>query len=232
MEITLLAGGFVLSLAVAVIAHALRLLTRNGMMAAVAVGTLVFGFGGWRHAGVLVVFFVTSSALTRWQAARKFNPDQAGGRTGLQVLANGAIAATLSVWGAIWPGPWIAAAFAGAIATSTADTWATEIGLLSKTPPWLITARLLPERAEVPPGTSGGVTWLGTIAACIGAVVIAGSSAVWLHTAFSRVWLAGFIGMTVDSILGATVEGQRRWMTNDTVNLIATTLGAALAALL
>ena len=232
MDITLLAGGFVLSMAVAVIAHALRLLTRNGIMAAVTVGTLVFGFGGWRHAGLLVVFFVTSSALTRWQAARKFNLDQARGRTGLQVLANGAVAATLSVWGAIRPAPWIAAAFAGAIAASTADTWATEIGWLSKTPPRLITARLLRTRAEVQPGTSGGVTWLGTIGACIGAVVIAGSGAVWLHTAFGRVWLVGFVGMTVDSILGATVEGRWRWMTNDTVNLIATAVGAALAALL
>ena len=232
MEITWLAGGFVLSLAVAVIAHALRLLTRNGMMAAVAVGTLVFGFGGWRYAGVLVVFFVTSSALTRWQAARKFNPDQAGGRTGLQVLANGAVAATLSVWGAIWPAPWIAAAFAGAIAASTADTWATEIGWLSKRPPRLITARLLRRRAEVPPGTSGGVTWLGTIGACIGAAVIAGSSTLWLHTVFGRVWLAGFIGMTVDSILGATVEGRWRWMTNDAVNLLATATGAGLAGMI
>src|SRR2546426_10212376 len=232
MEITLLTGGFVLSLAVAIIAHALRLLTRDGMMAAVAVGTLVFGFGGWRHAGLLVLFFVTSSALTRWQAGRKFNPDPAGGRTGLQVLANGAIAATVSVWGAIWPGPWIAAAFAGAIATSTADTWATEVGLLSKTPPRLITARLLRTRAEVPPGTSGGVTWLGTIAACIGAAVIAGSSTLWLHTVFGRVWLAGFIGMTVDSILGATVEGRWRWMTNDTVNLLATATGAVLAGMI
>src|SRR5256712_5866414 len=213
MDIPLLAGGFVLSLAVAVIAHALRLLTRNGMMAAVAAGTLVLGFGGWRHAGLLVVFFVTSSALTRWQAARKFNADQARGRTGLQVLANGAVAATLSVWGALWPAPWIAAAFAGAIAASTADTWATEIGWLSTTPPRLITARLLRTRAEVLPGTSGGVTWLGTIGACIGAVVIAGSSMAWLHTAFGRVWLAGFIGEAGGRLPRATGGGRGRGVT-------------------
>ncbi len=232
MQIELLAAGFVLSLAVAVAAHTLRLLTRDGVVAAVAVGTLVFGFGGWRRAGLLVLFFATSSALTRWQAARKSHPEHAAGRTGLQVLANGLVAAALSVWGTIWPAPWISAAFAGAIAASTADTWATEIGLLSKTPPRLITARLLRTRAEVPPGTSGGVTWLGTIAACIGAAVIAGSSAAWLHTAFGRVWLAGFIGMTVDSILGATVEGRRWWMTNDTVNLLATVGGAVLAGII
>ena len=148
------------------------------------------------------------------------------------MLANGAVAALLAVWAGISPTPWVHAAFAGAIAASTADTWATEIGLLSKAPPRLITARVLGTRAEVPPGTSGGVTWLGTFGACIGAAVIAGSSAAWLHTAFGRVWLAGFIAMTVDSILGAMVEGRWRWTTNDTVNLIATAVGAALAVLL
>src|SRR2546422_10482157 len=89
------------------------------------------------------------------------------------------------------------------------------------TPPRLITARLLGTRAEVQPGTSGGVTWLGTIGACIGAVVIAGSGAAWLHTAFGRVGLAGFIGEMVDGILGATVEGPGGCKATHTGNLNA-----------
>ena len=146
------------------------------------------------------------------------------------MLANGAVAALLAVWAGVSPTPWVHAAFAGAIAASTADTWATEVGLLSKAPPRLITARVLRTRAEVPPGTSGGVTWLGTIAACVGAAVIAGFSMAWLGTQPAAIWLAGLMGMMVDSILGATVEGRVRWMTNDGVNLIATATGALLAA--
>lgn len=227
-----LIAGLALSLGVALGARALRLLTSGGAAAAVVVGTLVFGLGGWQRAGLLVLFFATSSLLTRWQAARKPHPEHTAGRTGAQVLANGAVATALSVWGALWPAPWIATAFAGAIAASTADTWATEIGLLSKTPPRLITARLLRTRATVAPGTSGGVTWLGTIAACAGAAVIAGTSTAWLDTPLAPVWLAGFLGMTLDSILGATVEGRWRGMTNDAVNLLATVAGATLAAAL
>lgn len=224
-----LAAGLVLSLVVALGARALRLLTSGGAVAAVGVGTLVFAFGGWQRAGLLVLFFATSSALTRWQAARKPHPEHRAGRNGAQVLANGAVAAVLAVWGALWPAAWAATAFAGAVAASTADTWATEIGLLSKTPPRLITARLLRTRASVAPGTSGGVTWLGTIAACAGAVLIAGLSTVWLGTRLAPVWLGGFLGMTLDSILGATVEGRVRWMTNDAVNLLATIAGAVVA---
>lgn len=227
-----LATGLALSLVVALGARALGLLTSGGAVAAVGVGTVVFGFGGWQRAGLLVLFFATSSLLTRWQAAHKPHPEHRGGRNGAQVLANGAIATVLAVWGALWPAPWNAAAFAGAVAASTADTWATEIGLLSNSPPRLITARLLRTRATVAPGTSGGVTWLGTIAACAGAGVIAGTSLVWLDAPFAPVWLAGFVGMTLDSILGATVEGRLRWITNDAVNLIATAASAALAAIL
>ncbi len=221
--------GLALSTAAALAGRALRLLTRSGAVAAVAVGTLIFGSGGWRPAGLLVLFFATSSLLTRFHAARKPHPEHTAGRNGAQVLANGAVAAVLSVWNGISPAPWIWTALAGAIAASTADTWATELGLLSKTPPRLITARLLRTDAVVPPGTSGGVTWLGTIAACAGAALIAASSTVWLGTPFAPVWLAGFLAMTLDSILGASVEGRLRWMTNDTVNFIATAVGAILA---
>ncbi len=227
-----LAAGLILSLAAGLAGRALCLLTWGGAAAAVVVGTLVFGFGGWPPAGLLALFFATSSLLTRVHAARKPHPEHAAGRNGMQVIANGAVATALAVAGGVWPAPWIWTAFAGAIAASTADTWATEIGLLSKTPPRLITARLLRTDPVVPPGTSGGVTWLGTIGACAGAALIAGTSMAWLHTPFAPVWLAGFLSMTLDSLLGATVEGRVRGMTNDTVNLAATAAGAAIAGIL
>jgi uncharacterized membrane protein len=59
------------------------------------------------------------------------------------------------------------AAFVGAVAAVTADTWATEIGLLSDAEPTLITTG-----APVPRGTSGGVTLIGSLAAAAGAATI------------------------------------------------------------
>ncbi len=52
------------------------------------------------------------------------------------------------------------------------------------------------------------------------------------HTPLLPIWIAGTAAMLVDSLLGATMEGRRRWMTNDAVNLLATTAGASLAAVL
>jgi uncharacterized protein (TIGR00297 family) len=218
--------GFILSLGVSLTARVLGWLTTDGAIAAVLVGTLVFASGGWARAGLLVLFFTSSSVLTRWQASRKPHPEHAAGRSAAQVLANGAVATVLSLTaaGAV---PWAAVAFAGAIAASTADTWATEIGLLAPSAPRLITTG-----QRIAPGQSGGITWQGTLAGCLGAAVVAGVGAWWMRTPVLPVVAAGSAAMVIDSLLGATVEGKRRWITNDTVNGLTTIAGAALAAVL
>lgn len=112
-------------------------------MGAVLIGGVTFGLGGWTCGLLLVLFFVTSSALSRFREADKRKPAEAfekGSRRDLgQVLANGGMPATLALASglATWEG-WLAM-FIGALAAATADTWATELGTLSRTPPRLIT---------------------------------------------------------------------------------------------
>lgn len=219
--------GFILSLGVASAAWRLGVLTSDGAATGVAVGSLIFGFGGWRWAAVLVVFFVTGSLLTRWQASRKPQPEHTRGRSADQVLASGAVATALAIWYGIAPAPWMVAAVVGTIAASTADTWATEIGLLSVSQPRLITTGQV-----VVPGRSGGVTWIGTLGGVAGAALIAAAGAQWLQTSPAVVWIAGSLAMVLDSVLGATLEGRVRWVDNNAVNLLATFSGAVLAFLL
>lgn len=218
--------GLVLSAGVSLTAWRLHLLTRDGAVAAIVVGTLIYGFGGWRWAALLVLFFATSSVLTRVHAGRKSHPEHRRGRSADQVLANGSVAALFAIWHGVSSSVWIATAFAGAIAAATADTWATEIGLLSKSPP-----RLVMTKRVVSPGTSGGVTWLGTIGGVAGSALIAGAGMAWLDTPLAGVWLAGFLGMALDSIMGELLERKLHVLDNNGVNLIATTAGAVLAVL-
>jgi uncharacterized protein (TIGR00297 family) len=139
-----------------------------------------------------------------------------------------AVAALLGSW----------TAFAGALAAAAADTWATEIGAHSRTPPRLITSG-----ATVSAGANGGVTLLGTAGGVLGAAVI--GALFWLlepratgpgsaHPGWSAVVVAGagVFGMLFDSLLGATVQGpfQDKWMDNDAVNLAMTLAGAGIAA--
>lgn len=85
----------------------------------------------------------------------------------MQVWANGGLGLVLCAAHAWHPDPLWLFAFAGVLASVNADTWATEIGALSKSQPRaLLTGKL------VPAGTSGGVTLLGSLAALGGAAFI------------------------------------------------------------
>lgn len=256
-----LACGLLLSLGIAVPAGLLGSLSPDGVLGAVLVGTPTLGFGGWSWGLTLVAFFVSSSLLTRYREERKrsLGDLQAkGGRRDLgQVLANGGVGAILAILSALFPHPAWPAAFAGALAAATADTWATEIGALSPRPP-----RLLTTGRPVAVGTSGGVTPWGWAAAAGGSLFLGatlflaewglGNAPSW--EVIPLALLGGLAGSTADSLLGATLQGlyrcpscgketERRehcgrptvpvrgfpWLTNDGVNLIATLAGALLS---
>jgi uncharacterized protein (TIGR00297 family) len=135
-------------------------------------------------------------------------------------VANGGIAALAAL-----AGSW--AWFAGALAAANADTWATEIGIHSRSAPRLITTG-----RPVPAGTDGGMTLLGTTGGILGAGFIAAVSALVGQRRAWAIALAGIAGMIVDSGLGATLQGRIRWIDNDAVNLAATLTGAIGAGLI
>src|SRR2546426_682559 len=194
-----------------------RWLTRLGVAAALGVG-LATGYGlGWRGLLLLFAFFISSSLLSKRTT-----------RNHRQVFAMGCAAAPAALGGS-------GVAFAGALAAAPADTWASEIGRHARTPPRLIT-----NGRPVPAGTDGGITVLGTVGGIAGAGFIAGlagllpraggpglTQAGWFA---ASVAVAGIIGMLLDSVLGATVQGAVKWLDNDAVNLAATLSGASLAA--
>ncbi|WP_166241818.1 DUF92 domain-containing protein [Paenibacillus turpanensis] len=168
--------GLIGSTLISWIAYRRNSLTRDGALAAVAVGTILYAAGDFSWFGTMILFFITSSILTKWKSRQKEKLEsgyaKSGNRDAVQVLANGGTAALLCVLHAFFPnfGWWIA--FMGVMAAATADTWATEVGGLSRSKPRsVITWR------QVEPGQSGGVTPAGTIASAAGALLI-GSFAV------------------------------------------------------
>lgn len=117
-------------------------------------------------------------------------------------------------------------AFAGSLAAAMSDTLASEIGGLFDGP------RLVTTLQRVPPGTDGAVTWQGELAGAAGAAVVAVIAAVTMPVGHPVgggvvVTTAGVVGMTVDSLCGAVIEGEL--VGNEAVNFLAT-LGGAVAA--
>lgn len=209
-------SGLILAILVSAAAYFARSLTAGGAVAAALLGTVVFGLGGLAWAISLLVFFISSSLWSHFLKRRKAGIEDRFAKTSRrdqwQVLANGAlpglaVLAHLAFPQAAWP--WLA--FNGALAAVNADTWATEVGILAKGQPRLISTGKKVER-----GTSGGISLEGTLAAAGGALAI-GLIAGFLwqggfELAFPSqsllailvVTLAGLIGCLVDSWLGAT----------------------------
>ncbi|HLC01510.1 MAG TPA: DUF92 domain-containing protein [Anaerolineales bacterium] len=249
--------GLALGIVAALVGYLIGGLTPAGAIAAAVVGTLTMGGGGIAPAVLLLLFFFSSSALSRVggerkRAAQSFFSKKAQRDPG-QVLANGALAAGLSVvYGLGGSQAWFAG-LSGALAAVTADTWATELGVLAPGRPRLITTGELVEA-----GTSGGVSLLGSVAATAGALLIAlaaGGFGVGRRVIPASL-IGGIAGVVLDSLLGATVQTSYfcpeckkqterhplhtcgtetvhtrgwRWMNNDGVNFVASVAGAVVA---
>lgn len=262
--------GIGLSALIGILARWRGMLTTGGVVGSMLIGTIVFGVGGLAWSIVVVAFFVSSNLLShvsserkRRVAADKFS--KPGARDLFQTIANGGIGtlAALAYGLRRRRSSWLQAAFVGAFATATADTWATEIGTLAHSQPRLVTTG-----KPVPPGTSDGMTWLGTAAALAGGLMLGftvalASGGLTKSKAPSGAGLiaagvsGGPFGALADSLLGATVQqvyfcprcesetertihmcGTRTtplrgwgWMDNDTVNLLSTASGAAVASI-
>jgi uncharacterized protein (TIGR00297 family) len=199
--------GLVLGIGVSAFAYLTGHLTVNGALMAALVGGLTFGVGGLIPAVLLILFFLSSSVLSRLGADRKralaAKFAKGGRRDTGQVLANGGVPVILAVlYGLTGDILWLMGLM-GALAASTADTWATEIGVLARRKPILISTG-----RRVEPGTSGAVTPEGTLAALGGAGVI--GAAAWLLRGTGSLsvlaLVGGLIGAMFDSLLGATVQ--------------------------
>lgn len=234
----------------------LRSLSASGAAATVAVGALVGHGFSWSGLWLLGLFFVSSSFFShigrRKKAKLAEKAAKGGRRDAVQVLANGGVPAVLGLLAALRPDPVWNELFVVAVAAANADTWASEIGALSRRPP-----RAWPSFRPVEAGTSGAVTLLGTAASLAGALFIAASGALLLHTApWFPLALFGWFGSWLDTWLGAAwqiayrcpvcgiaterkqhcgratvqVKGWR-WLDNDAVNALSAA-GAVLAAAL
>ncbi|XP_059834419.1 transmembrane protein 19 isoform X1 [Hypanus sabinus] len=207
-------------------------LDRSGAIGALIVG-IILTVANFSFFSALLTFFVSSSKLTKWKAEAKKRLDaeykEGGQRNWLQVFCNGGIPTEIALLYMIENGPgeiainftkqytasWMCLSLLGALACSSGDTWASEIGsVASKKQPRLITTW-----EKVPIGTNGGVTLVGLVASLLGGTVVGlaylltqlifvddldSSPPQWPVVLYGAA--AGFFGSILDSCLGATMQ--------------------------
>jgi uncharacterized protein (TIGR00297 family) len=247
------AAGVALATVIALAARAARGLTTDGAIAATLIGAASIA-AGWSWGALVLAFFLSSSALSRIGIDIKHRRTSSilakgGERDAAQVLANGGIFGVAAIGSLVapWDG-WLAIG-GGSLAAATADTWATEIGTLSRRDP-----RLLTTWRAVAPGTSGAVTGAGTLGMVLGSafLTLCMAAVLWPRHVTLAAFAGGVLGALADSVAGATVQSRRRcascdafteravhscgahtvhaggasWMTNDVVNFLCSVVGA------
>lgn len=226
------------TIALGYVSYALETASIPGMVTGVLLALLTVVLGGYGWFVILVAFFGIGGLASKFRYDQKeqrgIAEDNEGARGSGNVLGNSTVAlAAVLAHAASETGllgadpslsPLFAAAFAGSVGTAMADTLSSEIGGLYDHP------RLITTFEVVEPGTDGGVTWQGELAGAAGAVLVAVVAVALTSTTPTAgvvVAVAGVAGMTMDSLLGATLEGA--YLGNQGVNFFATLTGGVVA---
>lgn len=224
-----------LSLGLAFHGYKKKSLDISGCIAAVIVGFISFATS-YRYGLILILFYYTSSKLTKVKedvkAKLESNYMLGGQRNWVQVFANSILATIIGLIYMIYIGEeihisynkhdtsksllssFLSTMYVAHYSCASADTWASEVGILSKTKPRLVTSLFL---RIVPHGTNGGMTPLGTIFSGLGGTFIG-----LIYYTFSIFidkkinskqypmiivgLICGVLGSLFDSILGATLQ--------------------------
>jgi len=220
----------IVTLAFAGMARWVRGVTLSGALAGAVICFLLYACAGTGAFFALVSVFALTWIATRMGYRRKQvlgTAEDREGRTAAQVLANLIVSAGCAALYSISAKPALLLAIAAALSEAAADTVSSELGQARTEK-----ARLITTWKSVPAGTDGGVSVAGTLAGIAAATLVSLISVLGGLVRARQLGipiLAGVIGMTADSYLGALLE-RRKLLNNNWVNLLGT-LTAALVAI-
>lgn len=252
--------GAVFAFLVVAVSERLGYLTVGGAIAAFFIGWVVFALGKLSYSFPILVFFISASFLSKLGYKRKLQlinySEKSSRRNSVQVLANGLLPTIFLILGVKLKNPTYPLLYLATLASASADTWATEIGVLSGAQP-----RSAWGFRKVQPGESGGISFLGTAAAVCGASVIAttgfylASENTFFTFTYSHALFVATIGVAaqvMDSIFGTVIQAKYlcagcgkiteksshcferdahlfsgwKWINNDFVNLLSSLVAA------
>ena len=239
-EVVSQANPFVMTLIVLVcilmglLAVSQRILDKKGAFAASIIGAVIAITADFIWLVILILFLSMNHFVTITKYRDKEQRGLAEGRKGMRglenVLANGLIPSVIA-FSALYLEESVAPMlYLTAICAVSADTFASELGVLSNK------VYLITTFKKVKAGVDGGISGLGEVSSMVGSILLA-FAGFFLIGCFSKPFLqfpltpfyfllpffAGVISCHLDSFLGATLQ---RWgyLTNNGVNFLAVTV--------
>ncbi len=223
----------------AILGYALRTVDLSGFIAGWSLGTVIILGGGPPLYVALLAFFVVGTASTRLGYRRKAQEglaqEKEGRRGAGHAFANVGVAAICAI--AVWRGLGLVPLFMGvaSLATAAADTAGSEIGQLLGRQTFLpLTFR------RVARGTDGAISFEGTVAGIIGALIVAiagmvmtahqiqpgfmGSVVIDKTHVVTVVALCGILASYLESVTGSLTRN----VPNHVMNFFNTAAGALL----
>lgn len=256
--------GFIAGSLIGMFSYITELLTKSGVMAVVIIAMFVCGFGSWQTWSLLILFFGSSGCIHLVKKILKVSDiesitEKNHTRDAWQVFANSLPAVISLVLFYYTKNQLFMVGYVSGVAGATADTWGSEIGMLSNKLP-----RSIVSFKPVEAGLSGGVSVLGSLASFCGSLLI--SITFWLLYGWYQLYqypisllimvplICGLINSLVDSLLGATLQAKYRcpicgqlteqkqhhlqqtkqisgisWLSNDWVNFLSGSLTVLLS---
>lgn len=223
--------GAAINAALALGAYAIKGVDLSGAVAGWILGTSLYAFSGWRGFLMLMGLFVLGTLTTKLGYKKKDAlgiAQEKGGRRGAKnAIANTAAGVAFAFLIFATPhGAPFALALVAAFATALADTVSSEIGQAYGRTTYLITTF-----RRVQPGTEGAVSLEGTLAGLAAAAIlgaIAAATKLIPPAGIGIVVAAAFVGNTLESYLGATLD-RARPMDNEVMNFLNTVAGGLAA---
>ena len=226
-----LALGFVIAFLLSLVAYRSGVADETGLMSATIVGMLIIVSSDIRFFLALILFYAFGSAVTKYRFKEKELlgvGEPAGGARGfVNVFANSLPALFFTLNYSFFGNRAYSIAFIASLSTALGDTMASEIGKLSEK------VYLITNLRRVKAGESGGISAIGEVSAFIGCLIISIYSLLSGILGFQEAliaMIAGFVGVHIDSILGATLE-KRGLLDNAGVNFFSTLFSGLLVLL-
>lgn len=202
-------------------------LTQPAAYTGCIISLLVYTGCGYTGVAMIAVFFILGTAATAWKINLKqqlgIAEREKGKRTAGQVLANAGASGIIGLLILLFPQhtDLLRLMIAGSLASAAADTLSSELGNVYGRRFYNIVTMKKDTRGE-----NGVVSLEGTVAGIAGSTVISivFASAYGFNSDTLLIILAGTIGNSTDSIMGATLE-RKKIVSNNGVNFLNTATG-------